>query len=154
MLFRLGREDMFEKIKQLFGIKSASGNAAESHCVLIVDDNEGDRLLIQRTIEKMGHRVLTAGTGKAGLEALKTEKPDLILSDCRMPEMDGVAMCKQIKADPATKDIPLVFLTSVETPTTVVECFDMGVDNYMCKPINPKLVTDQIKAIFEEQFSS
>ncbi len=141
---------MFEKVARLLGIGRASDKDFKGHSVLVVDDNKGDLLLIQRTIEKMGHRAVTAVNGKIGFELAKTEKPDLILSDCRMPEMDGVEMCKKIKDDPQTKDIPLVFLTSVEAPATVVECFDMGVDNYICKPINPKLLTDQITAIFDE----
>lgn len=145
---------MFKKIAQLFGIKRAPEDDFESRSILIVDDNEGDLLIIKRTVEKMGHRVLTARNGREGIDMIKAEKPDLILSDCRMPQMDGVEMFKQIKEDPATKDIPLVFLTSVETPANVVECFDMGADNYICKPINPKLLADQIRAIFEEHFSS
>ncbi|HQP09958.1 MAG TPA: response regulator [Candidatus Omnitrophota bacterium] len=145
---------MFGKIASLLRIKTAPEKKFKSHCVLIIDDNAGDLLLIQRTVEKMGHRALTAQNGKVGLELAKAEKPDLILSDCRMPEMDGVEMCRRIKEDPQTRDIPLVFLTGVETPSIVVECFDMGVDNYICKPINPKLLMGQIKSIFEEHLNS
>lgn len=145
---------MLEKIAQLLGIKKTPDDDFESRCILVVDDNDGDLLLIKRTVEKMGHRALTAKNGKTGYDVAKTEKPDLILADCRMPEMDGVEMCKRIKEDPTTKDIPLIFLTNVETPATVIECFDMGVDNYICKPINPKLLTDQITTIFEEHFTS
>ena len=76
---------------------------------LIVDDSEIDRKLLQKTIEKIGHQVLTAENGKIGYETAKIEKPDLILSDCRMPEMDGVDMCKHLKGDTDTKNIPLVF---------------------------------------------
>lgn len=145
---------MLENIFQLLGIKKAPKEDFISRRILVVDDNSADLLLIQRTVEKMGHRVLTADNGKVGFELVKKEKPDLILSDCRMPEMDGVQMCKQIKEDPETKDIPIVFLTGVDTPKTVVECFDMGADNYICKPINPKLLAGQITTIFKEQFAS
>ena len=145
---------MIEKIFQLLGIKKTPKEGFGDRCVLIVDDNRADLLLIQRTVEKMGHRVLTAENGNAGFELAKKEKPDMILSDCRMPEMDGVVMCKRIKEDPEIKDIPLVVLTNVDAPKTVVECFDMGVDNYIRKPINPKLLAGQITAIFKEHFSS
>ena len=140
---------MFKLITQLFeGNKGTRKNFVKK-CVLIVDDNESDRLLVQRTVEKMGHRVLTAGNGKIGFEVAKADRPDLILSDCRMPEADGVELCKWLKSDVDTKDIPMVFLTEISTPKTVVECFDLGVDNYICKPINAKLLTAQIKTIFE-----
>ena len=106
--------------------------------------------LIQKTVEKIGHRVLTAENGKIGFEVAKSEHPDLILSDCRMPELDGVGMVKALKADEETKDIPLVFLTSVDTPSAIIECFDIGALNYMCKPIKPKLLVSQIRTIFAE----
>jgi two-component system alkaline phosphatase synthesis response regulator PhoP len=145
---------MFGKIAQLLGIAKATNEDVQTRCILIVDDNESDLLLIQRTVEKMGHRALIARDGKSGYDIAKGQKPDLILSDCRMPGMSGVEMCKRIKEDPETKDVPFVFLTGDETPSTIVDCFDMGADNYMCKPINPKLVAKQIKAIFEEHLSS
>ena len=145
---------MLEKIFQLLGIKKAPKEDFGSRCVLIVDDNRADLLLVQRTVEKMGYQVLAAENGKVGFEVAKKEKPDLILSDCNMPELNGVEMCRQIKEDPETSGIPLIFLTNVDTPKTVVECFDMGVDNYICKPINPKLLAGQITTIFKEQLVS
>jgi CheY-like chemotaxis protein len=145
---------MFEKIAHMLGINKARQGSFQSHCVLIVDDNETDLLLIQRTVEKMGHRALTAKDGKAGLELARGQSPDLILSDCRMPEMDGVEMYRQLKEDQVTQDIPFVFLTGVETSTNMIECFDMGADNYICKPINPQLLTHQIQTIFEEHFAA
>ncbi len=145
---------MLEKIFQLLGIKKAPKEDFGSRCVLIVGDNRTDLLLVQRTVEKMGCQVLAAENGKVGFEVAKKEKPDLILSDCNMPELNGVEMCRQIKEDPETSGIPLIFLTNVDTPKTVVECFDMGVDNYICKPINPKLLAGQITTIFKEQLVS
>jgi len=145
---------MFGKIAQFLGIKKDPPEDFVSRRILIVDDNDIDLKLIQKTVEKIGHQALLAENGKIGYEAAKTEKPDLILSDCQMPEMDGIDMCKMIKEDPATQNIPLIFLTNVETPQTVVECFDMGVENYICKPISPKILTAQIKIIFDESFST
>lgn len=145
---------MIGKILQLLGIKKDRGDHPESRCVLIVEDNKADLLLVKRTVEKMGHRALTAENGKIGYELARTKKPDLIVSDCRMPEMDGIEMCKLIKADPETRKIPFVFLTSVDSPNTVIGCFDMGVDNYICKPVNPALLADQITAVFKERLTS
>lgn len=145
---------MLGKITQWLGFRKASEENFVQRRILIVDDNKTDLLFIQRTVEKMGHQALTAENGKTGFEAAKSQNPDLILSDCRMPEIDGVTMCKMLKEDPDTNDIPVVFLTGVDTPRTVVECFDMGVENYMCKPIRPKLLASQIKTIFEECLAS
>ena len=145
---------MFEKIAQIFGIKGARQEDFVSRRILIVDDNDIDLKLVQKTVEKIGHQALTAENGKIGYEIAKRDKPDLILSDCKMPVMDGVDMCKQLKEGSDTKNIPLIFLTSVETPKTVIECFDMGVENYICKPVKPKVLSAQIKTIFEECFSA
>jgi len=145
---------MFEKIAQLLGIKGARQKDFVSRRILIVDDNEIDLKLIQKTVEKIGHQALLAENGKIGYETAKRERPDLIFSDCRMPEMDGVDMCKRLKEDPDTKNIPLIFLTNVDTPKTVIECFDMGVENYICKPIKPKVLSSQIKTIFSEYLSA
>ena len=145
---------MLNKIAQLLGIKTAQKKDFASRRILIVDDNQTDRVFIQRTVEKMGHYALIAENGKIGFQIAKEEKPDLILSDCRMPEMDGVEMCKRLKEDPETESIPFVFLTNVETPATIIECFDMGAENYVCKPINPKLLTSQIETIFNEHLAS
>ena len=145
---------MFDKIASLLGIRKSQPAHFKSRRVLVVDDSKSDLLLIKRTVERMGHQVFTAENGKSGLEIARKEKPDLILSDCNMPEMDGVRMCKEIKDDPQVKNIPLIFLTGVDTPSTVIECFDMGVDNYIGKPINPKLLADQITKIFEERPAS
>ena len=145
---------MFKKIARLLGIKAAVAENFVSRRILIVDDNEMDLKLIQKTVEKIGHQALLAENGKIGYEVAKAQKPDLILSDCLMPEMDGVDMCKLIKENEETKDIPLIFLTNVDTPKNVVECFDMGVENYICKPIRPKVLSAQIKIIFSERFSN
>ena len=95
---------MLEGIFQLLGIKRAPKEDFGSRCILVVDDDKTDLLLIKRTVEKMGHCVLTAENGKIGFELVKAEKPDLIISDCRMPEMDGVQMCRHIKENSETKN--------------------------------------------------
>lgn len=144
---------MLEKITELLGIKKAVPKDFVRRRILIVDDNKVDLTLIQKTVERIGHEVLTAENGNIGFQTAKEKKPDLILADCQMPELDGVEMCKLLKEDEGTKNIPIVFLTNVNRPATVIDCFDMGVDNYICKPINPKILISQIKSIFKEHFS-
>lgn len=121
------------------------------HKVLIVDDNEVDRKLIAKTLDKMGCVVLTASDGEIGLHMALSEKPDLILSDCQMPHMDGLTMCKELRENEETRDIPVIFLTGNNSPAMVVDCFGMvNVDNYMCKPINAKVLIGQIEDILNE----
>ncbi|OGX36548.1 MAG: hypothetical protein A3C36_05995 [Omnitrophica WOR_2 bacterium RIFCSPHIGHO2_02_FULL_52_10] len=141
---------MFNKIAAFLGIRNARRDNVNTQTILIVDDNPTDLALIKKTVEKLGHRAVTAVNGSEGYEIARTQLPDLILSDCRMPEMDGVAMCRLLKDDETTKAIPIVFLTGVDSPKTVIDCFDLGVNNYLCKPIRPKLLTAQIETIFKE----
>ena len=141
---------MFNKIAAFLGIRNARRDNVNTQTILIVDDNPTDLALIKKTVEKLGHRAVTAVNGSEGYEIARTQLPDLILSDCRMPEMDGVAMCRLLKDDETTKSIPIVFLTGVDSPKTVIDCFDLGVNNYLCKPIRPKLLTAQIETIFKE----
>ena len=122
--------------------------------ILVVDDNEVDRKIIVHALKDLGCKVMQAENGSEGYVKALSHRPDLILSDCNMPHMDGVEMCRQIKEDDKTKDIPIIFLTGVDSPRNVVECFSLEAENFMCKPINPKALTDQIRHILSEHFKS
>ena len=141
---------MFDKIAAFLRIRGGRQKSTKRQTILIVDDNPVDLALIKKTVEKLGHRAVTAVNGSEGYEIARNQKLDLILSDCRMPEMDGVAMCRLLKDDETTKAIPIVFLTGVDSPKTVIDCFDLGINNYLCKPIRPKLLKAQIETIFKE----
>jgi len=120
--------------------------------VLVVEDSDVDRKIIVRALEKLTCRVLTAGDGQEGYEMALANKPDIILSDCSMPRMDGVEMCKMIKKSEEIKDIPIIFLTGLDSPKVVIDCFELDAENFMCKPINPRLLTSQVEQIIKEHF--
>src|SRR5262245_52984619 len=120
-------------IKNILGKKD--GQFAK-RTILVVDDNEIDLKIIVRALRDLGCKVMTAENGSDGYIKALSHKPDLILSDCNMPHMDGVEMCRQIKLDDKTKDIPIIFLTGVDSPRNLVECFSLEAENFMCKPIN------------------
>lgn len=112
--------------------------------ILVVEDTETDRLLIQKTMEHEGYHVITAHNGKEGLEKAVTSRPDLILLDCLMPAMDGLTMAAKLRESDVTMDIPIIFLTSLDTPKNVVECFEVDAENFLTKPVNPKVLIDQV----------
>ena len=123
--------------------------------VLIVDDNEVDRKIVARTLDKMGCRVLTAVDGEIGYHVALSETPDLILSDCHMPNLNGVEMCKRLRDHEETKEIPVIFLTGDDSPANVVDFFDgPNTENYMCKPINPRLLLTQIDEILSRHLGA
>ncbi|HXZ94556.1 MAG TPA: response regulator [Dehalococcoidia bacterium] len=111
--------------------------------ILIADDEAGIRLTLGKTLDK-DYVVLEATNGEEAVEIAKGQKPDLILMDLIMPKMDGYAACSQIKADPATKGIPVVILTAVGHEFNKKFAKEMGAEAYITKPFSIQGLIDVI----------
>jgi CheY-like chemotaxis protein len=111
--------------------------------ILIADDETGIRLTLGRILDK-DYVVLEATNGEEAVEIAKVQKPDLILMDLIMPKMDGYAACSQIKADEATKGIPVVILTAVGNELNKKFATEMGAEGYITKPFNIQQLMDVI----------
>jgi len=111
--------------------------------ILIADDETGIRLTVGRILDK-DYVVLEAANGEEAVEIAKGQKPDLILMDLIMPKMDGYAACSQIKADEATKGIPVVILTAVGNELNKKFATEMGAEGYITKPFNIQELLDVI----------
>jgi len=111
--------------------------------ILIADDETGLRLTVGRILDK-DYVVLEAANGEEAVEIAKGQKPDLILMDLIMPKMDGYAACSQIKADEATKGIPVVILTAVGNELNKKFATEMGAEGYITKPFNIQELMDVI----------
>jgi len=111
--------------------------------ILIADDETGLRLTVGRILDK-DYVVLEAANGEEAVEIAKGQKPDLILMDLIMPKMDGYAACSQIKADEATKGIPVVILTAVGNELNRKFATEMGAEGYITKPFNIQELLDVI----------
>lgn len=105
--------------------------------ILVVEDERDIRDLMAFTLQFAGHEVLTANNGEDGLHLALKELPELILSDVRMPKMTGYEMCRQIKAEPATAHIPVVFLSAKGQDQEVQDGLDAGAAEYLLKPFAP-----------------
>jgi CheY-like chemotaxis protein len=117
--------------------------------ILAVEDNEENRDSLTRRLERRGFEVLVANDGKAGVEKAKTEKPDLILMDMNMPEMDGWEATRQIKAEPALADVKVIALTAYAMGGDRERALEAGCTDYHAKPIEfPKLLA-QIEQILQ-----
>jgi len=108
-----------------------------SNTVLVVDDNEANRLLAQGTLEDEGYRVVLATGGAAAVEAFERESPDCVLLDVRMPEVDGFAACTRIRALPGGAETPVIFLTALRDVDTFDEALRVGGDDFLSKPVRP-----------------
>jgi sigma-B regulation protein RsbU (phosphoserine phosphatase) len=104
--------------------------------VLIVDDDEASRGLLARYVAQAGVGVVeTAGNGEEGLAKVATFRPDLVLLDVNMPVMGGHEMCRRLRADPRTADLPVLFQTGESTEQELVKCFKAGGSDYISKPV-------------------
>ncbi|WP_175721564.1 response regulator transcription factor [Burkholderia anthina] len=104
--------------------------------VLVVDDHLGDRSLLADFLGQQGFRVFMAGDGLDGVSKARACRPDLILMDVNMPGCDGLSACRRLKADPATCDIPLIFLTASSQPEQRVAGLEAGAIDYITKPFH------------------
>jgi CheY-like chemotaxis protein len=118
----------------------------DKNIVLVVDDNVENIDLLRNLLDDT-YTVKAALNGKKALEILqKDQKPDLVLLDVMMPEMDGYAVMKEIKADESTKDIPVIFVTALDETEDQTKGFDLGAADYIAKPIKPTIVQARVSA--------
>ena len=115
-----------------------------SKVILIVDDEKQVRRVVRRQLETSGYTIIEAANGRQGVELAKTRKPDLILMDILMPGMDGYAACHIIKTNSATREIPMVMLTAVDTEVSKDTTENMGADGYITKPFTRERLLDAI----------
>ncbi|MGZ4411145.1 MAG: response regulator [Gaiellaceae bacterium] len=92
---------------------AATGGPDRPGRLLLIDDNEADRYLVTRSLTRLGHEVRTAASGAAGLEAARSDPPDVVIADLRMPGIDGFDVLEQLRSDPATREIPIIVHTGL-----------------------------------------
>lgn len=122
--------------------------------ILIVDDNAQNLELLEAYLEELpGARVLTATSGQDALAKVASDKPDLLLLDIMMPKMSGFEVCKKIKADPATKDLPIILVTALHEMGDQERGAEMGADDFLTKPVNRVDLIARIQAQLAKRFA-
>ena len=122
-----------------------------SKLILAVDDEKHILRLVQINLEKAGYEVRTATNGREAVESVHERKPDLVVMDVMMPEMDGFEALKQLKSQPNTASIPVIMLTAKAQDADVFHGWQSGADLYLTKPFNPMELLTFVKRIFESQ---
>lgn len=115
--------------------------------ILCVDDEASISGLISKILSIAGHEVAIAHDGQQALEAIAHREPDLIVLDRTMPYMDGLAVCRTVKANPFTSRIPVLMLTAQATVDNKVEGYEAGADDYLIKPFEPRELTMRVQAL-------
>jgi adenylate cyclase len=133
---------------QDFGISSAPLPTAR---ILAVDDDDMNRDMLVRRLDKLGYEVTEAGTGRVALGKLKDGGFDLVLLDILMPDLDGFQTLEYMKADPRLKHIPVIMLTALDDVESTVRCIEAGAEDYVPKPFNPVVLRARITASLEKK---
>ena len=115
--------------------------------ILYVEDNEMNRDMLSRRLQRREHEILLAFDGKEGLEMMKSEKPDLVLMDMGLPVMDGWEATTTAKEDPEIKDIPIIALTAHALESDRVKALDCGADDFDTKPVDFKRLLGKIEGL-------
>ncbi len=115
--------------------------------VLVIDDAAFIRMRVEKFLERQGFEIFLAEDGKSGLELFKKEKPDVVLLDVTMPDMDGIEVLKQIKE--VDKDAKVIMLTNVDQQETIMETVKLGAKGFMKKPFDEDKLLDKITKLIK-----
>ena len=115
--------------------------------ILLADDEENLRVLVEMTLEGPDVRILHAANGEATLAVARREHPDLILLDWRMPGKNGIEVARELRAEPATADIPIVMLTAMGSEEDRRLGFELGVRAYLVKPFSPLVLLECVQEL-------
>jgi len=115
--------------------------------ILLVDDEQDILEIVGYNLSQEGFKVVTASNGKEAISVAKRERPHLIIMDVMMPEMDGMEACENIRKIPELSNVIITFLTARSEDYSQVAGFDAGADDYISKPIKPKLLVSKVKAL-------
>ena len=123
---------------------------ADKKKILVVEDEPHIIKLISFILKSSGYDVIEAEIGAAGLKKAKTEKPDMIILDVMMPKMDGFEVAKKLKADPATRNIPILMLSSKAQFEDKMKGIDSGATDYITKPFDKQELLEKVRECLEE----
>ncbi|GAA2061801.1 response regulator transcription factor [Streptomyces albiaxialis] len=115
--------------------------------VVVAEDDEGQAELIRRYLDREGHAVTVVHDGRAALEALRRDRPDLLVLDVMMPRVDGLDVCRIVRAEEALADLPVLMLTARSTEDDLLLGLDLGADDYMTKPFSPRELTARARSL-------
>ncbi len=116
------------------------------HEILIVDDDEQLVNVVEVVLKREGYYITRAQTARDALEFLKVGRPDLVIIDMALPDMDGAALCRTLRDHSHTAKIPILFLTSLSATHSVVDAFESGGDDYIRKPFQPRELAARVRA--------
>ena len=122
--------------------------------ILVVDDDREIARLVRAYLEQAGFRAVCANDGASALRTLRSERPDLLVLDLMLPDRDGLDIARALRADPATAAIPIIMLTARVDDTDRIVGLELGADDYITKPFNPREVVARVRAVLRRASGS
>lgn len=119
--------------------------------ILIVDDEEDIRELVELNLRREGYQTLSCDSGERALELVRAKTPDLVLLDLMLPGVDGLEVCKRLKADPDTRHTLIVMLTAKGEEVDIVTGLELGADDYVTKPFSGKVLVARVRRLLRKQ---
>lgn len=121
--------------------------------ILVIEDEEDIAELIRYNLEREGYRVVHAESGERGLEIVRRQRPDLVLLDLMLPGMDGLEVCKRVRADAAGAQTPIIMVTARGEEADVVTGLELGAEDYLTKPFSPRVLVARVRAVLRRRGS-
>jgi two-component system phosphate regulon response regulator PhoB len=119
--------------------------------ILVVEDEEDILALVHYNLAKEGYRVTCATSGEEGLKTARTNPPDLILLDLMLPGINGLEVCRALKKEEHTRDVPVVMVTAKGEESDVVIGLELGADDYVTKPFSPRILISRVRAVLRRR---
>jgi len=129
-------------------------NRLLSSKILLIDDSEENLTVLRNLLEREGYRVVTADDGVSGLQQIQQIRPDLILSDLRMPDLDGFELTRRVRADQSLGFIPIILITSARDNNEKIKALDAGVDDFLVKPIQKLELIARVRSLLKLKYSN
>ncbi len=115
--------------------------------IVVIEDEPDIQDIITYNLKREGYQVIAVGRGDEGLNVVRNQAPALVILDLMLPGMDGLSVCQQLRADPLTKDTPIVIVSAKEEESDVVIGLGLGADDYVAKPFSPRELLARVKAV-------
>lgn len=121
--------------------------------ILIVDDEEDVLELVRYNLDKNGYKLDTAASGEEALAKARAKMPDLIILDLMLPGIDGLEVCKKLKSDSKTQNIPVIMLTAKSEESDIITGLELGADDYVTKPFSPKVLIARVRRLLHRNIA-
>jgi len=132
---------------------SDQGTAMARENILVVDDEEDVLELVRYNLHKEGYHVETVSSGEEVIKKARIKLPDLIILDLMLPGIDGLEVCKILKSDSKTRNIPIIMLTAKGEETDIVTGLELGADDYITKPFSPKVLIARVRRVLQRMLA-